>query len=581
MKKWISLVAASVLVVSMAACDGDNGKDGDTGLTGTTGAAGATGSTGATGPAGVNGTDGADVAIKPLSVLGQYQSGTFDGSAAEIVTYDPASKRAFVINAASGMVDILDLKRPSLPEKIADINVSLLGGFANSVSVHNGIVAIAVEATVKQDNGFVAFYNTNGVQTNVVGVGALPDALTFSPDGNYVLVANEGEPNGDYSVDPEGSISIIDISTGVANASVTTASFSAFNGRENELRTQGVRIFGPNATAAQDLEPEWVEISSDSTTAYVSLQENNAIAVVNIADANVTNIFPLGFKDWSENGAWSGKGFDASDRDGFINIKHWPVYGMFMPDSIRLYESNGMHYIVTANEGDARDYDTWTEEFRIKDLILDSIAFPNAAELQEDANLGRLRVTSTLGVSNGCEPSNMATDVEADCEYDKLYAYGGRSMSIFRVDANGLTLVYDSGSQMEETTAKMFPNNFNSTNDENNFDNRSDDKGPEPEGVALGKIGDRTYAFVGIERIGGVMMYDITEPANTTFIQYINNRDFTIADPADLITTDSGAEGLHFISAEDSPDANGRPLLIVGNEVSGTTTIFAIDMDNR
>ena len=518
-----------------------------------------------------------------LSVLGQYQSGIFDESAAEIVSYAPESRRAFVVNAASGEIDVLDMNDPANPALLFTIDVSDLGADANSVAVKDGIVAVAVEASVRTENGFVAFYNTDGTRLSFVQVGALPDALTFSLDGRYVLVANEGEPSGDYTIDPEGSVSVIDLSGGVENltqTNVRTADFKAFNGQEEALRAAGVRIFGPGATAAQDFEPEWVEISADSSTAYVSLQENNAIAIIDIATATVTDVFPLGFKDWSADGDWSGNGLDASDRDGAINIRHWPVYGIYQPDTIRVFETGGETYIITANEGDARDYDAWTEEFRVKDLQLDLTAFPDSATLQLDENLGRLRVTSTLGVSNGCDPSDLTTNVETQCVYDTLYAYGARSMAVFRVTDTGLEKVFDTGSQMEEATADRFPDDFNSTNDENgSFDSRSDDKGPEPEGIALGTVDGRTYAFVGLERVGGVMVYDITDPANTTFVQYINNRDFSFDnDPAVLTQTDLGAEGLYFIPAADSPDADGRTLLLVGNEVSGTTTVFAIDV---
>ena len=536
----------------------------------------------------ITGCNSSDSSSQPettveLSVLGQYQSGIFDASAAEIVTYHPESRRAFVINAASGEVDILDLSDPANPAFLSSIDVSDLGADANSVALKDGTVAVAVQALEKTDNGFVAFYTTDGTRLSSVQVGALPDALTFSPDGRYVLVANEGEPNDDYDIDPEGSVSIIDLSGGadtLTQANVSTADFAGFNGQEDALRAAGVRIFGPGANAAQDFEPEWVEISADSSKAYVSLQENNAIAIVDIATATVTDVFPLGFKDWSAGGEWSGNGFDASNRDGGINIRHWPVHGVYQPDTIRVYETGGETYIITANEGDARDYDTWTEEFRIKDLQLDPTAFPDAATLQLDENLGRLRVTSTLGVSNGCDPSDLNTDVEADCVYDTLYAYGARSMSIFRVTDTGLAKVFDTRSQMEQTTAAGFPNDFNSTNDENDsFDSRSDDKGPEPEGITIGRVDGRTYAFLGLERIGGVMVYDVTDPTDTTFVQYINNRDFGLAnDPTVLTQTDLGAEGLHVISAAESPDPAGRPLLLVGNEVSGTTTVFAIDV---
>jgi hypothetical protein len=259
-----------------------------------------------------------------------------------------------------------------------------------------------------------------------------------------------------------------------------------------------------------------------------------------------------------------------------------------MPDTIRLFEADGKAYLVTANEGDARDYDSWTEEFRVADLQLDPAAFPDAEDLTAEDQLGRLRVTSTLGVSNGCDPSNLLTDIETECVYDTLFAYGGRSLSIFEVTDTGLELIYDTGSQMEQITARIYPGEphnpaepgaFNSNNDENDsFDSRSDDKGPEPEGLVLGTLGERRYAFVGLERIGGVMVFDITEPAQTQFVQYLNTRDFALSNTeAQLTTTDLGAEGLYFVPANESPLISGDPMLIVGNEVSGTTAVFKLN----
>lgn len=489
-----------------------------------------------------------------LDVIGVYSTGKFAESAAEISAYDPETKRLFMINALAAKVDVLSLANPVVPALLFQMDASAYGAGINSVAVHNGVVAIAVEDDDKQANGSVVFYTTAGVYINHVEVGALPDMLTFTPDGTKVLVANEGEPNGSYTDDPEGTVSIIDLSAGVANITqddVRTAGFTAFN---NATLDPSIRIFGPNATVAQDLEPEYIAVSPDSKTAWVTLQEGNAIAVIDIASATVTSIRGLGFKDHSI----AGNGLDASDRDNMINIRPWPVRGMYQPDAIAAYTAGGQTYLVMANEGDARDYSAFAEEKRVKDLKLDATAFPASGNYRADANLGRLTVTSTLGDANG------------DGFYEELYVFGARSFSIRTTTAS---LVWDSGDEFERITAQQFPADFNATNDENQSrDNRSDNKGPEPEGVTLGQIGDSMYAFIGLERIGGIMVYNITNPQSPTFVQYINPRNFAATNMA--LAGELGPEGLLFIPRDQSP--NKRDLLVVSNEISGSVTVYQI-----
>ncbi len=546
-----TLLSATILssVLGLSACtdDGDDGADGANGISKT---------------------------LIELNVLGTYQApgNVFDVGAAEIVAHDPVNQRLFVVNAGASTVDVLDIQDPTQPVLLQTIDASAEGASANSVAVYGDLVAVAIEAETRQDNGKVVFYNATDLgKVGDVTVGALPDMVTFTRDGMKVLVANEGEPSDDYTNDPVGSVSIIDLSAGVAGATVTTAGFESFNADKADLKASGVRVFGPGATVAQDLEPEYIAISVDNETAWVTLQEANAVAELDIQTGVITAILPLGFKDHSI----LGNELDASNRDNGINIRNWPVKGMYMPDAITSYGYNGKTYYITANEGDSRDYGGFSEEFRLADLTLDATAFPDAAELQQDENLGRINVTSTMGVSNGCDPSNPATDVEADCEYSEIYTYGARSFSIWT--ANG-ERVFDSGSEFERITASLLPDNFNATNDENNFDNRSDDKGPEPEAVTVGTINGQTFAFIGLERIGGVMVYDVTNPQNPEFVQYLNNRDFSVSE-ADLqagMAGDLGPEGMAFIASGDSP--NGQPMLAVGNEISGTTTLYGIDI---
>jgi hypothetical protein len=257
-------------------------------------------------------------------------------------------------------------------------------------------------------------------------------------------------------------------------------------------------------------------------------------------------------------------GLDASDRDSAINIRDWPVLGMYEPDTIATFTHRGKTYFATANEGDARDWPGFSEEARVGSLNLDATAFPSAATLKNNANLGRLNVTKTLG------------DTDGDGDYDALYTLGGRSFSIWASDG---TQVFDSEADLERIVAAEHPANFNASNDNNNFDDRSDNKGPEPEGLALGNIDGRRYAFIGLERDSGIAAYDITTPSAPVFADYVSNRDFSVADLTTPEAGDLGPEGLLFIAGDNSPTR--EPLLVVSNEISGTVTTYELQVCER
>jgi Choice-of-anchor I domain len=297
------------------------------------------------------------------------------------------------------------------------------------------------------------------------------------------------------------------------------------------------------------------------------------LAVINDNDFGVANItiqpdgtFTLNYVPEQEQLAIIDvhlNGLDASDRDNKINIRQWPVKGLYLPDAIASYKSRSQTYLVTANEGDAREYSAFQEAVRIGSINLDTVAFPDATVLKNNANLGRLNVTNTLG-------RNPATGA-----FVQLFAFGTRSFSIWSETGE---LVFDSSDQLEWITAATYPSNFNVSNTSNDFDNRSDDKGPEPEGIAIGTVGGNTYAFIGLERIGGVVVYDISYPHDPAFITYINHRDFGSA-PGTPQAGDLGPEGILFIDEKDSPTKG--PLLVVGNEISGSTRVFEITREKR
>jgi hypothetical protein len=498
-----------------------------------------------------------------LSPISTFQTGIYNSGGAEIAAHDPATQRLFFVEAQNGRVVVLDISNPYNPVATSFSPINLTDGFLpNSVAVRNGIVAIAAEAPIKTNPGRVYFYNANGQFQGFVTVGALPDMITFSEDGTKVLTANEGEPNNyilPANIDPEGSVSIVTLNlSNLSNSQVQTVGFSEFNvgGPRNSELPANVRIFGPGATVAQDLEPEYISVLGD--TAFVVCQENNALVLIRISTASIISIKGLGFKDFNA----PGNGIDASDQNGgTIDIRNWPVRGLYQPDGIAAFTQGGQKYIISANEGDAREYDGFNEMIRLgnANYRLDTVTFPNVSMLKNNNNLGRLNVTTAIG------------DTTASGARTAIYTIGARSFSIW--SDNG-TLIWDSGDQFEQITAQRFPLNFNASNANNTLKNRSDDKGPEPEDVKVARIGDSLYAFIGLERIGGVMTYNITNPNAPYFVDYVNRRNFSVTPSAANVNLvgDLGPEGVLWIPAAQSP--NSKNLVVLTNEISGTLTIF-------
>ncbi len=493
-----------------------------------------------------------------LNHLSTVKLGAFDEGAAEMVDYDVKTKQLFSINSEEKNVSVIDLSDPADAKLTSTLSISKFGKSPTCVATNGSLVAVTVSSDDKQAPGKIVFFTTAGELVGAVDSGALPDNVGFSPDGNYCLAANEGEPSEDYKIDPEGSVTIVDVSGGKPG-DVTQVTF------ENLKPTDGVRVFGPGASMAQDLEPEFVAFSLDSKIAWVVCQENNAIVRIDLASKKATGIKGLGTKDFSK----EGNGFDASNKSDAADIRTWPVKGLYQPDGMTAFEIDGKTYIATANEGDARDYvvkltnddekTIFSEETRVGKLKLDPDKFPNAAELQDDQALGRLKTTTTMG------------DTDGDGDVDEIYAFGTRSFSIWDENWN---LVFDSGDTFEQVTAKELGEGFNSTNDEtDSFKDRSDDKGPEPEAVAIGKIGEKTYAFIALERVGGIVIYDVSVPAEAKFVSYNNRRDFSAPIESEE-AGDLGPEDVEFIGKVDSP--NGKDLIVVASEVSGTISIFEV-----
>ena len=487
-----------------------------------------------------------------LTLAGRYDSQAMneDGGSLEIVQYNAENGFAYAVSGLKGKLIAVNLngkldgdKVVSLSGKEYDVKgmVSSYGDMTSvAVSPDGTRLAVAIQSANYDDKGSVALFACQDDGSlkplSTVKVGVQPDMLTFA-DGSTILTADEGEPRqGVDGTDPKGSVTIVTIDPDTAKMTVKSVYFDAFDAQRDALTAAGVLI-QKDTQPSTDFEPEYIAVSG--RTAYVALQEANAIAVLDIDKAQFTGVYPLGFQDYSQTKI-------DLQKDDRIELKNYEnVYGIKMPDGIAVTAIGGKTYLLTANEGDSRaDWAGLNNESEGK-------TSPTG-----DVKLDKKVVWFNASLWDGLDQS-------------KAYVFGGRSFSLYEVTEVGLTLVYDSGSDFEEITAKMIPNYFNCSNDKTSLDNRSGKKGPEPESVVIGTVDGKTYAFVALERIGGVMVYDITDPANAAFVNYINSRDFS-----DKIVNDVSPEDLCFVSAADS--RTGSPLLLAACEVSGTMAAYEL-----
>ncbi len=498
--------------------------------------------------------------------------------AAEIISYNKDNQKFYLVNGVNKTIDVVSLSNVATTESLvkestidvkadAEVDGFVFGDITSlGVNTEEDVIAIAVQHAAFNEAGKVLVYDYEGALLDSYEVGYQPDALLFNQSGSLIFVANEGEPREGISneeasvVDPEGSVSVIDTKT----KQVTTIKFDNKWGLEKD-----VIIRNEKEGASVDFEPEYIALNQDETKAYVALQENNAIATIDVATLTVESVKSLGFQDHSV------AGLDAA-RDNTINIETLPILGVKMPDGITTVNIEGQEYILTANEGDASEWgeDLPTEyvnvadfEDHVENIVLGDV-FKGMTQEEANEKLEEMLATHDEKGRSIYRKLELLTNMGDDA----LYTLGGRSFSIYNADT--MELVFDSGDDFEQIIANTYPEYFNFDNDaageDNVMDRRSTKKGPEPEDVKVGVIDGRIYAFIGIERQGGFMTYDITDPANAQFVEYYCTRDFEDA----LHKMDSGPEGLTFIDAENSP--TNTPLLLVANEVSGTVAINEI-----
>ena len=528
-----------------------------------------------------------------LTQIARYSAGQYnvDGGVMEIVAYNQATEWAYAINGQSGKLAAIPLAGLTAGAHVeeltgTEIDVKALVEAEDStfqygdmtsvaISPDSTTLAAALQAQGSNDAGRVALFTCeeDGSLTleALVETGAQPDMVTFAGDG-VVLTADEGEPREGYGeniADPKGSVTVVDVEAQES----TVVDFSAFDSQRDQLAEDGI-VLKKGSAPSVDLEPEYIAVSGGK--AYVTLQENNAIAVLDIESQAFEGVYSAGFEDHSTTAIDLDKKDDAYDPQTYESL-----LGIRMPDGIAAFTVEGTTYLVTANEGDARE---WGDEdqgtFYLsedeRDFGEEGVTSPTGAITAENSGLEGKVVFFKTEDFDGLDP-------------EKDYVFGGRSFTVFQATENGLEEVFTSGDDFEALTAQYVPEYFNASNDNAVLDDRSGKKGPEAESVTVGTVDGKTYAFVALERTGGVMVYDVTDPEAITFVNYVNTRDFgTTVEGSEeyedgeldkwVTGGDVAPEGLLFLDAASSP--NGEPLLLAACEVSGTVAVYQLGSED-
>ncbi|XP_059168848.1 uncharacterized protein LOC131950653 isoform X2 [Physella acuta] len=501
---------------------------------------------------------------------------TLDTGTVEQMSYDVDSKLIYVVGT-----NILHVVNGSNPKSLVQVHEMVVpDSDMTDVEVCGGYVFVTVDNTADRGQGQLRVYRRYSRSrralklVSTVVVGTIPDMLQVRPDCRTVIIALEAEAyeSKGQLQDPKGAVVIIHFPEGVegkVRPQVKTLDFTDYNNRYHELLPSGIRFVyrENNNTFSADVEPEYVAIDETGNKAYVVLQENNGVAEIDLVTETITAIHGLGYKQWGN--------LDTSDKDAGIEITYWPIRAWFLPDAIKFHQWRGRKLIFTANEGDTKKYlDFGFDEtqrgakFQESDLGSD-IPFIMKDALKDNSRLGRLKFSKLDGR-------------DEKGRYQSLYAFGGRSFSIWDAE-NSLQRIYDSGSSIEETTALYCPHVFNTDGD--HVDDRSDDKGPQPEGLTVGEIGDRLYIFVGNESPGTISVYsigsDVTQPRfESIFCEGIPNDSRNMTEKyraRQLYAVDP--EDIRFYSGADNP--TGSPILMVSGSTSGTVTILKINVDEH
>ena len=522
----------------------------------------------------------ADEATLKVTEIASITSGDGEGSH-EIATFHAGSKRVFATNGVKNAIDIYDISDVASPKKVGSVALSSYGNDVTSVAAGKDVVVAVVNVSDKfsatgvptTTNGKIVVFDTNGkVLSSPDVLGVLPDSVTFAPNGTTALVAIEAQPvcakddpataakeDTDYSKasDPVGGVTVVDLSN-PASPVLRFAGFDQFS--IFEMRAKGIAVSSVVNNVSKDFEPEFVT-AVDNNYAYVTIQEANAIGKLNIGSATFESI-SRAFESKVSRVAR-----DTSDRDAGAGPRTYTnVVGASQPDAIAGFTIGAGQYFVTANEGDAREYTCLNDDLRGSALKVDARRFPDWSILSGSAALGRAKVNPTIG------------DEDGDGDIDTIHLRGSNSMTMYR---NGI-VIWDSAELLDQIQTKAFgvtningSHSLSSDKSTMNYvgQDRSDDKGSEPEGVAVGMVGNRRIAILGLERMTALAIFDITQPRNPVFQEWLQMLP-TKATPAKDVKHWS-PEGIIFVPADKSP--SGKALVITSYELSGSLSIHQIE----
>ncbi|MGY1748047.1 hypothetical protein [Modestobacter sp. SYSU DS0511] len=347
------------------------------------------------------------------------------GEVAEIISATPDGRTVVYTDSELGQVGLVDLSRPTAPRQLGAIDV---GGSPTSVTVMSNaryaLVAVDTTTDLTRPSGHLAVIDLPRREVvRTIDLGGQPDSIDVGPSGVFAAIAIENQRDEDLHVDG--------VEGGLPQLSAGYLSVVDLRGPVSAWTAGRVELTGlPGMAFPTDPEPEFVDVDGRDIAA-VTLQENNAIALVDLARRRVVHSFSAGTVTRAD--------ADTAD-DGTVAFDD-PLVAPREPDAVQ-WTLRGE--LVTADEGD---------------LFADSAGGRGWTVFGQD---GTVRWTSGGSAeqalaAEGRYPDGRSDDKGAEFEGVEVSRMRGTDYAFIGSERGDAVLVYDIGRSATPRLLQVLP----------------------------------------------------------------------------------------------------------------------------